>query len=412
MQENLTGLGDALNYCEHCESMSSGKMTVTDNGPVCETCADEFFACGKCAGVQNESNYFGSTRTGKRICDTCASYHYAYCQSCSVLVLDEFYNFTMDACNRCASEYGSECDACGDWSYHEDGISNNRGFFCGYCAPEYDHLDGVRGYHERAPWGLVFHHADTYHREMQDGSVYFGVEVEMVGDGHVSDILATVESNRDGHAESDSSLGGGLELITQPATLDAWRGEFGARVAQYVAQLNAEGLSAESELAGQHIHVSRCAFMDAKHLARFAAFFPHNRAHVIAVSGRGDECGDYAHLEPFGSGDLGSLAKFGRARSSLWRGWSDRTRAVNLTNPETVEIRIWAGTDNVRETLGALEYVAALIEFTKGLTVGEVLMGALLVDSFAAWLADSEQATRYAHAVALIVTRDGGRMAA
>ena len=412
MQKELTGLGEARSLCQYCEEMSSGHMTETDTGAVCESCADEFFSCVKCGSFRHEAYYFGSTRTGKKVCDSCASYHYAYCRPCGVLVLDEHYNFAADLCNKCASDCGASCDSCGDWTYHDDGISNRRGFFCGYCAHEYDAPEGVRGYHERAPWGLVFHQVDGYCADMQEGAVYFGVEIEMVGDGSVYDVLETAESNKDAHAESDSSLGGGLELITQPATLDAWRGDFGARVAQYVARLNAAGLSAESELAGQHVHVSRCAFMDAKHLARFAAFFPHNRDHALAVSGRGFECSEYANLEAFGRGDLGSLAKFGRARSNLWRGWSDRTRAVNLTNAETVEVRLWAGTDNTRETLGALEYVAALIEYTRDLETSSVLLGALLVDSFAAWLADTEQATRYAHAVALIVARDSGRMSA
>ena len=412
MQPELVGLGEARNLCSYCDNMSASHMTITDDGAICETCANDFFTCDRCQSFQHEDNYYGSTRTGKRICDTCTSRHYCYCQSCEVLVLDGYFNFGANTCDRCAAEHGSECESCGDWSYYDDGLSNRRGFFCAYCAYENDRPDGVHGYHDHAPWGLVFHQVDGYCADMQEGSVYFGVEIEMCGDGNVADILANAEDNRDAHAESDSSLNGGLELITQPATLDAWRGDFGARIAEYVARLNREGLSADSELAGQHVHVSRGAFMDAKHLARFAAYFPHNRAHVVAVSGRAHECGEYAHLEPFGRGDLGSLAKFGRARSASWRGWSDRTRAVNLTNLDTVEVRIWAGTDNTRETLGALEYVSALIEYTRELTVHDVLVGALLVDSFAAWLADSDQATRYAHALALIVTRDSGRMAA
>ena len=408
MQSKLTGLGDALNYCEHCGDMSAGHMTVTDSGAVCENCAPYFFTCDRCENSQHEDNYFGSTRSGKRICDGCASAHYCFCQSCEVVVLDDYYNFAANTCDRCASDLGQGCDGCGDWTRYEYGTENRRGYFmCEWCH-EPEGLDGVRGYHDGAPWGLVFHHADGYRDTAQPGAIYFGCEIEMEGCGDTGDILATVEGNRDGHAESDSSLDEGLELITQPATLDAWRGQYGTRVAQYVARLNREGLSANSYNAGQHVHVSRTAFTDAKHLARFAAYFQHNRAHVVAVSGRGGESDNYASLSPFGRGDLAALAKRGRSQ----RGYGDRMRAVNMTNTATVEVRIWAGTDRAEETLGALEYVAALIEYTRDITVNHVVVGALLVDSFAAWLADSAQSTRYAHAVALIVARDSGRMAA
>ena len=78
---------------------------------------------------------------------------------------------------------------------------------------------------------------------------------------------------------------------------------------------------------------------------------------------------------------------------------------MNLTNPNTIEIRLWGGTDDGTRTLGQVEFVAALMEYTRDLVISDVIAGALLADNFLTWLGLSENWERFPNAYALINAR-------
>jgi len=147
----------------------------------------------------------------------------------------------------------------------------------------------------------------------------------------------------------------------------------------------------EAYTVGAHVHVSRVAFADDNHLARFAIFGTHNAEYMRALSGRtsGER---YAHLDKYQS-------RTRQFRNAIKRRQDDRSRWCNLTNRETVEVRLFAGSNTFDDYLAHIEWIAALIEYTKDLTANDCLYGALLSQSFTQWLADSTY--QRAHKLAL-----------
>ena len=396
MNAELFSTDEFVNACTDCGEGFEGGGLPIPSGVACPTCADDYVSCHRCDEVTHSDQIGGHNRDGNPICDACHDSHYCYCSACDVSVGVDFYNYSASVCNRCASEIGADCESCGDWTSFDYGCSNNRGYFCEYCYSD-ESPEGVHEYHAGAPWGIEFisqESADSDElREYVSSAVHFGVEFEMEGySSEVAAITSVSEMNHDAHAELDSSVEG-IEFISQPATLDAWRGQYGARMSEYLRGFRGEGFTANTPNCGAHVHVSRTAFADDSHLARFATFFVHNPEFITELSGR-DSVEQWASVEKYRAGALRDEVK-GR--------FGNRYRAVNLRNSATVEIRIFAGTDEFAETLGQIEFVSALVEFTKELPISAIMSGALLADNFVAWLADNR--AQFAHAVALMVTR-------
>ncbi len=388
--------------CDLCEQYPAVK--TTRHGETCAACVALLIECASC-GVETHPDHVLHTRSGLPICDDpCQLDRYSYCDSCDVLVLDEYFNGEMGMCRRCVHRNYTQCDSCASWVWDEDLMYNHDGGYCEVCY-ESDRPEGVHDYKDGAPWGIEFidyaNGAEERNNEMTRAQ-YFGVEFEMEGQSHgISDILARAERTRDGHAETDSSVEG-IEFISQPATLEAWRGYYGARISDYLTDLQGRGYRAGSYECGAHVHISRLAFTGTRHLATFAAFFVYNENFTLAVSGR-DSLDQWASTKKWRAAFGESLRD--AVRGHCRHGARDRYRAVNLSPRDTVEIRIWTGTDDFAMTLGSIEFVAALVEFTRGMSSSDVLAGGLVADSFVTWLADSAQSDRYAHAVELIKHR-------
>lgn len=363
------------------------------------TVSVELESCRTCGEGVEEPNWYN--RSGVPVCDDCHDDRWSYCSRCECSVLSDNYNFTWDMCNRCAESLG-ECRDCGnvcdiDYMYSSDHDGNLR---CDYCHESHiadmECIDGVSGYHEGAYWGLVFH-SGHYVSDTQELRTYFGVELESENIGSwVSDILHELANDRIGHAEQDGSLNSGIEFITQPATLSAWRGSFGERIREYMQAVKANGGSFNANTCGAHVHVSRTAFDDDNHLARFAVFMTHNPEFALAISGR-NSLHQWARTDKHVRGEL---------RRNVKNKTGNRYSAVNLSNPNTVEIRIFRGTNDFAEIIGAIEFINALIEYTRDINASDVIAGALLADTFIIWLNELTGAS-YLMARELVARRYG-----
>jgi len=355
--------------------------------------------CRTCGEQVKPEDICGHNRDGVAICQGCHEDYWYYCHTCDVSVRHEHYDTYLDICNACVRDNYTACADCGTWCrdgydiYWNDYDDTPRCESC-YCDHErHESIEYVYGYHEGAPWGLNFHTA--YHTsEEPAGLTYFGVELEH--ERASDDLVPYLESLHDkriAHAESDSSLNNGVELITQPATLMAWRGGFGDLIREYMANARGVGADFSSSTCGAHVHVSRTAFVDDNHLARVAVFMTHNPEHVAKVSGR-EYLDQWAKATPYR----------GALRRAVKNNSGDRYRAVNLNNSATVEFRLFAGSNDFADIIGAIEYVSALVEYTRELKVSDITIGALLADSFMAWLNDPTL-TGYAHARELVARR-------
>ena len=357
--------------------------------------------CTSCAVAFTEDDgsgdgtpVYGLTRSGKGICAECADNKWTFAYCCDVYVLSHYYDNYNDMCLRCVSDNFFTCESC-DQLIHNDYYYENG--YCESCHDDNDESqDGIHGYHSGVPWGNRTFHSElgAYGDGDHDSTLtYYGIEFECEDIGtNYAPILYDLESGEYAHAEQDGSLNCGMEVITEPATYGEWtNGGMGQVMREFHARMIELGATFEAHTVGAHCHVSRVAFTDDNHLARFAIFGTHNAEYMRSISGR-TSSERYAHLDKYD----GKTRQF---RNAIKRRMDDRSRWCNLTNSHTVEVRLFAGSNNFDDYLAHIEFISALIEYTRDLTANECLMGALLSQTFTQYLADSDY--QRAHKLAL-----------
>ena len=360
----------------------------------------ELFTCWSCDQEKAIDEHAGDSRSGHMLCFICVENSWTYCEHCDVHVLNTYWGHTGDMCKMCEREVYGECADCGELCYRDDM------YYSDYDEPrcgDYHDMNsygcrGVYEYHSGAPFIMTYRLNDV--QSYEAGShVYYGVELE--AEEYPSDMADTLEllkREQIGHAETDGSLNCGVEFITQPSDLASWRGEYGNTIRRYMAEVLSRGGEFDRDTCGTHVHVSRTAFKGDSHLARFATFMVHNPDFVWRVSGR-KELDQWCRVTKLDKGQMSHSVK---------RKQGDRYRAVNLNNHATVEVRMFAGSNEYDDVLGYVEFVAALVEYTRDITANHIMAGALLAESFTTWLDDTEL-NDYSKARELVTVRQDGQ---
>lgn len=312
---------------------SSDTIEESEDGPVCE---DHSFPCDDCGTVRSSQHY----------AQTCCWFT---CGQCG-----EPYEYEESALNCC---YESSSD---EWSY----------------VHNYTYRPTFR-YYTRDSW--TFAPADKV--------LYLGFELELERAApHVEAfyIRAGEEWNdeRFVYCKSDGSLGSeGVELVTQPATLEAHRERFPWDALQGLHQDGARSYRYAS--CGMHIHVARSSFVDAPHVWRFVTFQLRNKAFVSVIGQRADS--QYAQWST-----SGTLKIDGKSLPELVKGKTkngNRYVAINFQNDATIELRYMKGNILKDAILRKLEMVAAIHAYTANLDSRAVLQGALTWDRFVDYVA-------------------------
>jgi hypothetical protein len=333
-----------------CGEEATEGLESPDGEPICQGCYDrEVYVCERCGeAMWADESYTVGCDTW---CTRCADYHSAYCYEC-----DERYDTDYD--------YDHEHDQQGLLDYNDTPLLHFRG-------------EDPHGY-------------------------YLGLELEMEDTtGH--SISSAVDQVNDGalaghfYCKSDGSLYDGMEMVSHPMSLSYWQG-MESKVSNLTAALRSLGMrSWNTETAGIHVHVSAEAFGGSdKHLWLFQQMFYRNADAVSKYAGR--ESDQWARIR-VATGDVTYYTKTRKAG-----GYYDLRRymAVNLTNRNTVEIRVFRGSLNPNRVYANLELVHALVEYTRNLSFGQVKAGALNFEVFGYWL---RQQDKYPHAAAHMTAR-------
>jgi hypothetical protein len=183
----------------------------------------------------------------------------------------------------------------------------------------------------------------------------------------------------------DGSLQGHLpfEIVSAPATLEYHQERWTAFLEdkKYKPMLQ----SYTSGRCGMHVHISRDSF-NGLHLAKFMRFMnlKDNHSFVTKVAQRASnryslyaEKSLKSHLE-----EIHGIPHVGRDEA--------RRVAVNCTNSNTVEVRIFRGNLSKVGFFKNLEFVHAVWEFTKDAPITE-----LNYKNFIFWLFDSRNDTKF-----------------
>ena len=310
-----------------------------------------------------------------RICANCGAEH----------PLDEMFRVGSEwLCESCADELTVVCDACGERIYSEDAVEDSNYTLCESCFDE----DYVRCAdcdrilrRDRAYWddddaycsSCWDDHCSVIHEYSYTpdlvfhgkGLRHFGVELEIDGGGTVNSNAEKLLNIANADAENlyiktDGSLDEGLELVTHPMTLEYHLNEMPWSAVLRKAQ-ELDYLSHAAGTCGLHVHISRLAFgctyeQQEAAIARLLYFVEKFWAELLRFSRR-TQSQMNRWAARYGI-RLTPSEQMSHAKNSC----AGRYTAVNLTNADTVEIRMFRGTLKLNTLKATLQMVNHLVE--------------------------------------------------
>jgi hypothetical protein len=238
-------------------------------------------------------------------------------------------------CDGCYERHCSCCDSCGDTCWDddlEDGVCED----CREAAPQL-----ISSYGDKS--------ANHLRSETRD-KLRFGVELEVEGYDNATQAAKYIRQFLPADyctLKRDGSLGeAGVEIVTRPDSMAVHKRLFDALFADSPGRALS---SWNTGRCGMHVHVSRAALSHLQ-IGKMMCFLnePSAANFLAKIAGRKPCHWCKVHKKKIGD----------------FRRDGDRYTAFNVTNKQTVEIRIFKGTLAAAGFFKNLEFVAALVEFT------------------------------------------------
>ena len=305
------------NTCRKLHKKENTKKVILSSGesPICERCFAQYFKeCASCHG------YFDRH-------DVMMALNFTYCKSC--------FQKNYQVCSRC-----SVISPTGTMTH----ITHGTRPICDNCYNIY----GEIGDHTNKP-KIVFH---------GKGDLFYGIELEVqLENGNkeqrgpkakeVLDLMGSfVIVKEDGSLNSNGKCG--FEICSQPASKE----EHYVRWGKFFDKLPTNLMSYKSGDCGLHIHCSRKP-LSLLTIAKAVVFVNEtsNQPRIETIAGR--KANQYTSY---------AKKKYGCVRrKDLTR--NDRYEAINLTNRDTIEFRIFRGTLKRESFFKALEFCDSLLHF-------------------------------------------------
>lgn len=305
--------------CSHCGCvLEEGEGTLFHEEVYCEDCLQELtILCSHCGQRLYRHDNEGNRDTP--LCGRCYSLYYVSCERCGLLILQE--------------------DA-----YYESDDDDSP--YCYHC-----HMDNqtIHSYHYKPE--PIFYGI---------GPAYFGVELEVDGAGedfrNARRVLEEANTEEEDHVycKHDGSLTDGFEIVTHPMSLDyhcnrmPWD--------NILSTLNSMGYkSHNTSTCGLHCHYSRDALGDTLEeqedvIARILYFFEKHWNELLRFSRRTqDQIERWASRYGYQDVPKDILKKA--------KGGYGRYACVNITNPSTIEFRIFRGTLKLNTIIASLQLI-------------------------------------------------------
>ncbi len=312
---------------------------------------------------------------GEYFCSCC----FLTCDTCGCLVPRRYSHTVEDSsdyiyCNHCYEEHTYRCDDCGRrFRYSDSVIEVDCNHYCDECYEH--HKPIVQSYH-------TFKSSDDikfYGDEKRSQTPFLGIELETDTD-HSIDRTAVINRFKDKfgdflHYEEDGSLSSnGWENISQPASLSYHLGMMD-KYKEWFEILKEEDIrSHDINSCGYHIHIDQEYFGDKEDssVAKMLYLFEKFHSELLSFSRRTEsQADDWARSRKYMSSSKGWIKKTIKDSKSH-QDHGMRYFAVNLTNDETIEIRLWRGTLNSETFEATLKFTARIAELCKNTSVVEL----------------------------------------
>lgn len=317
--------------CEDCgEIILRSEATDIDGAPHCKSCYDsidptECSACGRHTTSAEEYD-------GLMYCSDCFSERYTTCYDCG----DVFLNDQMT---------------------YEDGE-----YYCSDCRRERVHS---WDYRPEVVFERPYHRSDVLH---------VGIELEMeLGEQCEREVTQENTCGELIYYKHDGSLDDGVEMVSQPRTVE-WYGN--DKLRSMLNQYRQMGLkSHDTNTCGLHVHIDRRYYgnteiEEAKLLIVFCKYWQK----IVRFSRRRDESIEQWTKRPPVSLYENDDDDIMRNKTQTAKNCG-RYHAVNLTNRNTIEIRIFRGTLRTRTFLAAIQFVQCVVDYCRRNDVKSIWCG-------------------------------------
>ena len=349
--------------CAYCgESFPESELdTIGDDEELyCEACRDELTTCNDCGRVVHPDELFPvrGTHGEEYVCEDCLDDHYICCADCGDYIYnrDTVRHEGFDYCDDCFSENFTQCEGCGEYVRNED-VEYDDDTEEYLCHAYYNERTAViHSYHSQSRPPLHFFNTASD----LPNPLYFGVELEIDegGEDH-GNARAILEELGTEHAfaEHDGSLAKGFEIVTHPFTLKYYNETLSDNFSEAMATAaKLDYRSHDTDTCGLHVHVGRDglgATPDERDdtIAKIWLLMYRFRHELINLSRRTPanltRWAALPTLDDLGSTDYDEFrsAKLPDIKYKLKQHDSRvRYKALNLTNRNTIEFRIFRGT--------------------------------------------------------------------
>lgn len=260
------------------------------------------------------------------------------------------------------------CEYCGSGFFLDETLPEEDRYLCENCRKR----QVVLPYHRHTPKLDFF---CTEEEENEEDKLYFGIESEVDEGGEdnytVRHILPLINTEEDRqmfiYCSHDGSLHNGFEIITQPATPNYHRQKRPEYEAVFNYLKRREYVAHNTSTCGIHIHFNRDFFKDNEELyiSKLLYIIEKHWEDIIIFSRRSKNRLRYCKKRD------GNLKEF----ISAWDKSGDHEGhyyAVNLTNQNTIEFRIFKGTLNINTFFCIIDYMENLVRSVKTKSLAEL----------------------------------------
>lgn len=352
-----------VRICEHCGCVieDNDDCYEFEDKIYCVDCNDDLFEicedCGtKC--FRDEMNWIAGY--DHYVCDDCYE-DYVRCANCDELVRRRDAYDTNDGlvCEYCRDYHYCSCDRCGE-VYHTDELTwddESESYYCSVCYDGCVVERAIHNYHHSHHKDVIFFGGEDNGKES-----FLGVELEIDDGDDREDTAREMKDcmpNNFITMEYDGSLDCGFENITQPATLEYHLSIRDKYEEMFQIAKDNGFRSHNTSTCGYHIHFNRTFFED-KHdenVAKLLYLVEKFWDELVKFSRR-----NYENLDRWAK-------KYDKTPNEVVEDMKcrnlDRYHAINLTNHNTIEFRMFRGTLKSETFFATLQLVDTIIRYVK-----------------------------------------------
>ncbi len=373
------------------------------------------YVCAHCDGANTSDEDMVTTSRGDSVCCDCA----LTCEHCYYVGIADIERFSAvnDAlwCESCTENNAFYCESCNEYSRYGTTYIEDRSeswcescsedcYFCGTCEQTFadgcdecsEEPSGIHDYQYRPD--PIFHLSEN-----EESRLFFGIEVEVEAPygnwdkrTEAANYAYRLEELDLAYLKGDGSLSCGFEVVTHPMTHAFYQNDADELWKTFEALRTVHKVKSwDTHTCGLHIHISRAGFSGGSHQHRFLSLVYSNKELYESLAGRSDSrwssFSDAEHVakrtDPNVAGRIYNSFKTKLERPD----YSERYSAINTKNQNTLEMRIFRGSVKTDTIKAQISLAHASVEYTRSLSVRDIIDGALKADRFVGYLVQNSE---------------------